>query len=360
MQTRIKSFFDNSLPVALILALFLLGFLALSPFIPALLWSVFVSVAILPFYDRLCGRLGGRRAIATTLTVIALLLLVLLPMILLLRSVIALLPELAVAIAEGGALERFGFEVPTELSGTWQEMWDSLRADVERLRSVIGGDLRLLLSSVMLEGRLAGHFVLEFLLGLILASIILHNTPSLIRLSAKAAVQLGGARGQDLARRAVVTIRYTVLGILGSAAVQAGVASVAYWFVGAPHWPLLALATFILGLLQVGPVLIWAPLSLWLWLDGQTGLAVFLVIWGLLAVGLSDNLVKALVVAKGANLPAIMVFLGAVGGLLVWGIVGIFLGPILLALCYELTLWWLGEDDTSDPTITSATEETSV
>jgi predicted PurR-regulated permease PerM len=211
----------------------------------------------------------------------------------------------------------------------------------------------------MLEGRLIGHFILEFLLGLILAAMILHNAEHLQRLATKAAMKVGGQRGHDLAHRAVVTIRYAVLGILGSAAVQAGVAALAYWFVEAPHWPLLAMATFLLGMLQVGPVLIWAPLSLWLWLDGQFGMAILLTLWGLFAVGLSDNVVKALVVSRGANLPAIMVFLGAVGGLLVWGIVGIFLGPIILALCHELTLWWLGEDRHAQQPDMQETNETS-
>jgi predicted PurR-regulated permease PerM len=119
------------------------------------------------------------------------------------------------------------------------------------------------------------------------------------------------------------------------------------------------MATFLLGMLQVGPVLIWAPLSLWLWLDGQVGMAIFLAIWGLFAVGLSDNVVKSLVVSRGANLPAILVFLGAVGGLLVWGIVGIFLGPIILALCHELTLWWLGEDRHAQQPDMQETNETS-
>lgn len=219
---------------------------------------------------------------------------------------------------------------------------------------MIGNNLSLLLTTVMLEGRLVGHFVLEFLLGLILAAIILHNAPSLERLTAKAALRLGGQRGNDLTMRAVLTIRYAVLGILGSAAVQASVAAAAYWFVGAPHWPLLAMATFMLGMLQVGPVLIWAPLSLWLWVDGQSGMAISLTLWGLFVVGLSDNVVKALVVSRGANLPAVMVFLGAVGGLIIWGIVGIFLGPVILALCLELTLWWLGEDHpTEEPAIPS-------
>jgi len=246
------------------------------------------------------------------------------------------------------------------MAGTWREIWENLRADLERLRSVIGNNLSLMLSTVMLERRLVGQFALEFLLGLILASIILHNAPALERLTAKAALKLGRQRGQNLARRSVLTIRYAVLGIMGSAAVQATVAAAAYWFVGAPHWPLLGMATFILGMLQVGPVLIRAPLSLWLWVEGQSGMAILLALWGMFAVGLSDNVVKALVVSRGANLPAILVFLGAIGGLMVWGIVGIFLGPIILALCYELALWWLDEDRSAgEPELPDDSRETS-
>lgn len=174
-------------------------------------------------------------------------------MIFLLRSVIALVPELAIAIADNGALERLGVDLPAGMSATWQDLWNGVRDDLERLRAVIGDDLRLLLTSVMFEGRLIGHFLLEFLLGLILVAIILHNAQPLERLATKAAQRLGGQRGLSLAKRIVMTIRYTVIGILGSAAVQASVAAVAYWFVGAPHWPLLALVTFMLGLLQVGP-----------------------------------------------------------------------------------------------------------
>ncbi len=149
-------------------------------------------------------------------------------------------------------------------------------------------------------------------------------------------------------RRSVLTIRYTVLGILGSAAVQTALAAFSFWVVGVPHWPLLAFASFLLGLLQVGPVLVWGPIAIWLWLQDNTGMAIFLSVWGLIVVGLSDNAVKSLVVARGADLPTVLVFLGAVGGLLIWGIVGIFLGPVVLALCMELLLWWLEDEGRTD------------
>jgi predicted PurR-regulated permease PerM len=341
MRAGTRDIIEKTLPIVALVATFLLGALTLAPFVPALLWSVFISVAVLPSHQQLAAGLRGRRGVATVLTFAALVVLVLVPMLLLLRSIIAVVPDLATAIAEGDALDRIGLDLPAQLPSTWRDVWDNLGNDLQALRNVVGGDLRLLLSSVMFEGRLMGHFILEFLLGLILAAIILHNHERLARLAARAAMKLGGDRGHELGAQSVLTIRYTVLGILGSAAVQTAVAAFAYWIVGAPHWPILAFVTFLLGLLQVGPVLIWAPLAAWLWIDDQTGLAIFLVLWGLFAVGLSDNLVKALVVSRGAHLPAILVFLGAIGGLLAWGIVGIFVGPVVLALCLQLTLWWL-------------------
>ena len=348
MLAGTRDIVQKVLPLGGLALVFLLGALTLSPFVPAFLWAVFISVAILPFHSQLSDRLGQRRALATGLTAVGLILFVLVPMMLLLRSVIALMPELAIAVADRDSLEWMGVDLPAGMSATWRDLWVGIRDDLDALRTVIGDDLRLLVSTIMFEGRLIGYFVLEFLLGLILAAIILHNAQYLGYLAGKAANKLGGARVVDLGARSILTIRYTVLGVLGSAAVQAGVAAFAYWLVGAPHWPLLAFATFMLGLLQVGPILIWAPLAIWLWMNDQTSMAIFLALWGLFVVGLSDNLVKALVVSRGADLPTILVFLGAVGGLFVWGVVGVFLGPVILALCLELILWWLDEERSDD------------
>ena len=102
--------------------------------------------------------------------------------------------------------------------------------------------------------------------------------------------------------------------------------------------------TFVLGLIQIGPALIWLRLSIWLWSDGQIGMFVSVSLWGLIVVGLSGNVVKTLVVSKGSDIPAILAFLGAIGGLVTWGIVGLFLGPVIIAVCYQITLAWLHSD----------------
>ncbi len=161
--------------------------------------------------------------------------------------------------------------------------------------------------------------------------------------------RVGGAFAHRLGHNAVLTTRYTMLGVLGSAAAQTAVAGLAYWLVGAPHWPILALATFMLAMIQIGPILVWGPVAVWLWQAGEVPWAIFMLLWSSVVVGLTDNVVKALVVSRGADLPATLAFLGALGGLIVWGIVGIFVGPVILAICYQLILTWLGMDTVEAP-----------
>jgi predicted PurR-regulated permease PerM len=97
-------------------------------------------------------------------------------------------------------------------------------------------------------------------------------------------------------------------------------------------------------LIQIGPALVFVPISVWLWTQGETGMAIFVLVWGLVVVNLVDNIVRPWLVSKGAHIPAILAFLGALGGLVQWGLVGVFLGPVVVAVCYEMILKWIEPD----------------
>jgi predicted PurR-regulated permease PerM len=330
--------------------LFAFAFLTLRPFVPALLWGVFLSVSLLPAHDRLVTRLGGRRTAASVGMGLVLTLVMIVPIVGLARAIVGFMPVALdwlsaaaprVAGAASGAdlAPTRGF-AETEIDSMWQE----LAHDLDFIRQRLGDNVQPIANWVVTEGRLVGSFVLEFALGALIACILLQSAPSVGGTIRRFAGRVGGSYGTDTLDHAVLTIRTTVLGILGSAAAQTAVASVSYVVVGAPHWPILALLTFLLALLQIGAILIWAPLAVWLWSAGQEGMAVFLVIWGVVVVGLVDNFVKTAVVSRGAKVPAILAFLGALGGLLTWGIVGIFLGPVIVAVSYQILLRWLSDD----------------
>jgi predicted PurR-regulated permease PerM len=154
------------------------------------------------------------------------------------------------------------------------------------------------------------------------------------------AVRLWGSRALRLIAVAANTMQGVIYGILGTGVVQAILAGFGLWLAGVPAAFLLALATFVLSLVPVGPPLVWVPASLWLFYSGSTGWAIFLLLWGALAVGSVDNIIKPYFISRGADLPFILTFMGALGGVIAFGFLGLFLGPTLLAVGYNILRDW--------------------
>ena len=353
-RQRSRELVETTLPILALMLLLLLGFTTVQPFLPAILWGIFLSVSLRPVHDRLTRVLGGKRGRASVLLGVILVVLLVLPILGLSRSLIAFIPDALVWFSEQGT-DLIGAEVGeidverNPITGEITSIWDTVIRDLQFIRTHFGEELKPVAFWLIREGRFVGVFVIEFAVGVLLAVILLHRADGLSRATAALLQRVGGAFALELADQAVVTIRSTVLGVLGSAAAQAAVASVAYFIVGVPHWPILALLTLMLGLVQVGPILVWLPVAFWLWSNEAVGMAVFMCIWGMLVVGLTDNVVKSFVVSRGAHLPAILALFGAIGGLLAWGVVGIFLGPVILAVCYQLVIRWMeSEEDAPD------------
>jgi predicted PurR-regulated permease PerM len=341
---RSREIVEGGLPLVILVGIFILGLTTLLPFMPAILWGVILSIALLPFHRWCMKHLGGRRVLATWVVAIVLVLVLVLPMAFLSRALIAFIPDAIAWLSSVGAPglspDEAGIAVP---QGDLSAVWNTLKQDIALIRDHFGDELRPVAFWLIGEGRLLGTFVIEFSLGVILAAVLMHRSEAANALSDRLLGSVGGAFAQRMGHHAVLTVRSTVLGLLGSAAVQTAVATLAYYVTGLPHWPVLALLTFMLATIQIGPVLIWAPAAVWLWMQGEPAYAIGLALWGLVVVGLSDNVVRTLVVSRGAQLPALLAFLGAIGGLLTWGIVGIFVGPVIIAVCHQLLLTWLEE-----------------
>jgi predicted PurR-regulated permease PerM len=344
---RSREILESGLPLLLLAGLFVLALATLLPFLPAILWGVILSVALWPLHARFRRMFGGRNLAATWAVSILLVLILVLPTIFLSRAIIAFVPDAIAWVSRLGAADMLPDDAVLALPASREiaDIWAALVADLAIIRDHFGAELRSTAFWLIGEGRLVGAFVVEFALGVIVAAVLMHRAETANLLVTRALDHLGGSSATRMGHHAVLAIRSTVLGLLGSAAVQTAVASVSYVIVGLPHWPILALATYMLALVQVGPVLIWAPAALWLWMTDQPGFAIFLAAWGILVVGVSDNVVRALFVSRGAQIPALLAFLGAVGGLLTWGIVGIFVGPVIVGVVYQLVMQWVETED---------------
>lgn len=185
-----------------------------------------------------------------------------------------------------------------------------------------------------------GQGVTQVLISAFLAFFLLRDAPELSDRLAVAVERLAGGRGRHLIKVAGDTVRGVIYGILGTAIVQALVAGVGFWIAGVPGVVLLSVLTFFFAVVPFGPPLIWLPASFWLFAQDQAGYGVFMLLWGLLGISSVDNILRPYLISQGSKMPFALIFCGVIGGALAFGLVGVFLGPTLLAVAFRLIDEW--------------------
>jgi predicted PurR-regulated permease PerM len=189
-------------------------------------------------------------------------------------------------------------------------------------------------------GLAVGQGVTQVLLSAFLAFFLLRDADILSVRLAVAADRLAGLRGQHLIKVAGNTVRGVIYGILGTAVVQALVAGLGFWIAGVPGAVLLSVLTFVFAVIPFGPPMIWLPASLWLFAQDKTGLGIFLLLWGVLGISMVDNFLRPFLISQGSKMPFVLIFCGVIGGALAFGLVGVFMGPTLLAVAFRLIEEW--------------------
>jgi predicted PurR-regulated permease PerM len=185
-----------------------------------------------------------------------------------------------------------------------------------------------------------GMGVFQIGLSIILTFFILRDGQELGARVAVAASRIAGARGQRLINVAGNTVRGVVYGIIGTAVAQGILAGLGFGLAGVPAAALLGVLTFFLSAVPVGPPMVWIPATVWLFSEGKTGWAVFMLVWGIFVVSGIDNIIKPYLISHGSKIPFIIVFMGVIGGAIAFGLVGVFLGPTLLAVAYRVIEEW--------------------
>ena len=362
-----------------VLVLLLLGsFIVLRPFFSALLWAIVLTFSIWPVHRRLVAWLGGRRTLAALLITLVFAAALVVPLVV----TVANLADDARAITTAGrAWLQSGPASPAWLAkvpfvgATASRYWDGLAeefreltrdlkapedvttsaittattsattspatapTDRSKLRQTIRTVLAWVQSWLVAFGLAIGAGVTQVALSLLLMFFILKDGEALAGRLSNMAQRLSADRGTQLLDLAGGTVRGVVYGILGTALAQGLMAGVGFLVAGVPGATLLGLLTFLLSVVPMGPPLVWIPAALWLFHQGSTGWGIFMLVWG---VGVSsiDNVVKPWLISRGTDLPFIVILLGVLGGALTFGLIGVFLGPTLLAVCFSLVREW--------------------
>ncbi|MTH61728.1 AI-2E family transporter [Paracoccus litorisediminis] len=333
-----------------LLGLFIyLSFALIRPFLPILVWALVIAVALAPVHEWLARSLGGRR-IAAVLLGLVMLIVVLGPIAALSASLVETIHILKARI-EGGALHLP--PIPTRLSGlplvgetiaaAWQMASTNLEGLMLRYRGAVaplGARLLGLFSQIGLD-------LVRFILSILLASVLLVAAPGLSVWGRMLATRILAPRGEQFVEIVAQTIRNVSRGVVGIALLQSILISVVLQLAGVAGAGLLAFVILILCILQIGPALVVLPVLVWAWLTMSAGQAILLTAL-LLPLTFMDNVLKPMLMGRGLSTPAVVIFLGLIGGTLSFGLIGLFLGPVVLAVFYDLLRSWILYTDPSN------------
>lgn len=343
--------------VLAVLALALLGagcVLVLWPFLTSLIWAAILASTSWPVFLRLNNWVGNRRTLtAGMLTVLGTVALLgpIVALALAQADNVAQLARAASALGKEGLPDAPSWLANLPLVGpTLHSYWQQFAHNGQRLINEVGGPAQ---AAALSGGRVLAKGVVDMALSVFLVFFFfLYGETLNVRLRI-ALEHLAGPRASYLLDIARGTVSGVIYGVLGTALAQGVLAAIGFAIAGVPGAVLLGAATFFLSVVPIGPPLIWGGAAIWLFQQGQPGWAIFVIVWGFFLVSTVDNIIKPFIISRGASLPFAIVFLGVLGGVLAFGVIGAFLGPTLLAVGYRLLLEWTGEQPAavSDKTV---------
>ncbi|MEO8485888.1 MAG: AI-2E family transporter YdiK [Betaproteobacteria bacterium] len=319
----------------------------LRPFLPALIWATMIVVATWPVLMGLQRSLGGRRSIAVSVMMLLLLLIVIVPLVMLGVTLVGQLERLL-------ALQTLTFRLPgppgwiasipfvgATVTDEWRTIVDagpeSLAARFSPYMTQIGAWLLAQLGGL---GGIVLHLLLTFLFCGVLYATGQIGAKGVRRFSRR----LHGARGEEVVLLAGAAIRAVALGIVVTAVVQTALGAAGLLAAGVPYVALLSALMLICCIAQIGPSLVMIGAVVWLWYSGSQSWAIALAAWTVVVASL-DNFLRPILIRRGADLPLLLIMVGVLGGLFAFGIVGLFVGPVVLAVSYTLMAAWVAEGE---------------
>lgn len=322
--------------------------LVLRPFIISLVLAAVLAYATWPLYQGLLGLLHGRTGRAAPLMTVLLLLTLVAPFAIMAASLVDNAVELLRLLRE--TLNRPLPDPPhwlesIPLAGSYlHDRWLALMQEDEgalllRLKQYL---LQLPLRSwAITAGSALGQGVVLITFSVLICFFFYRDGPAITARMETLMEHLAGHRARDLIEITAGTVSRVVNGILGTALAQSVLALFGFWIAGVPGAMLLGLFTFFLSIIPMGPPLVWLPAAVWLYFHGEIAWAIFLFAYGMVVISSIDNIIKPYLISRGGSLPLLLVFMGVLGGLMSFGFIGVFLGPVILAIGYALLTEWM-------------------
>ena len=321
----------------------------LRPFMGAAVWAATIVVATWPLMIALQKRLCHKRSLAVALMTVVLLCVLVVPLALAIGTIISNADEIA-----GWAKSFARFEVPAHLEwvetlpligGKMADVWEKVAAaGIPGVAAKIGPYAGWVIKWFVAKVGGFGKLFVEFLLTVLLAAIMYANGEAAVERILRFGRRLAGLRGENAVYLAGQAVRGVALGIVFTALAQSVLGGIGLVIAGVPFATFLTAMMLMLAISQIGVLPVLGPATLWLFWNGRSRWGVFLLVCTIVVVTM-DNVLRAILIKKGADLPLLLIFTGVVGGLMAFGLIGLFVGPVVLAVAHKLLDAWVEEEE---------------
>jgi len=328
-----------------------LGFLGywslvlVGPFLAIIVWSVILAVALYPVFAWLVAWVRFPALAAAAITIVGLVV-IFGPVTWLGLSLVDNLATLVERFGEGS----WAIPPPPEAVKAWPlvgekayEIWYEASTNFKQLLVTSAPELKPLASTAITVAGNAGLNLLKFITAMVISGFLFVPGPALVEKAKNIARLVATERGEEFIALAGATIRNVSRGVIGVSMLQALLAGIGLLVAGIPAAGILSFLVLFLGIIQVGPSIVLLPLIIWSWFSMGTTAAVLFTAY-MLPVNLIDNVLRPLVMAKGLSTPMLVILVGVLGGTLAHGILGLFVGPIVLSIAWQLVVTWMQDD----------------
>ncbi|MBK1828902.1 AI-2E family transporter [Haloferula rosea] len=334
---------EVAIRVGLVLILAVWAFKIISPFINPVLWGVILAVAFYPLFLKVSAKLGNRRKLVGVLFILCSVSVLIVPSVILIDHSIDGVHELADTWKEG----KLHVPPPAEKVRDWPvigekayQTWSDFSENFRETSKKFAPQIKHL--STVLLGMITGvgGTLLGFTVSLILAGVFMISGESCVKFLHVLAKRLVGARGEELVALTTGTIRGVALGVVGTACIQGLAAGIGCALVGVPMPALWGFLVLMLGIMQLPPLIVLGPVAAYVFSVTEGISATLFLIWAII-INFGDGVLKPMLMGRGVDAPMLVILIGAIGGMLSSGIMGLFIGAVVVALLYKLFMAWL-------------------
>lgn len=346
-----KNAMASFIQIGALMLLLILCFRIISPFLTIVAWAMIIAVAIYPAHQMLTGKLGGREKASATVFVLVGLVILVVPTYMTADSSITALSTVGHNLKEGSVSISPPDESVAEwpiigkkVHGAWSAAADNLEATLRNYQPQL---------VAFSEGviKFAGSIaigVLQFVVSMLIAGVFLVNAEGGYKTARTLSSSLIGERGNSMVDLMIATIRSVAKGVLGVAIIQALLSGIGLAAMGIPAAGVWAGIVLVLAIIQLPPFLILGPIAVWAFSVADPVPATIFAVYCFI-VSISDSFLKPMFLGRGMEIPMLVILLGAIGGAMFAGIIGLFIGAIVLALGYEILVAWMETDELNNP-----------